>query len=126
MTGTERYLLHQIHPAKLATDIAASLISSVLFWHRRLVWALAAALVPSGIASAMLLRSNLETYRSCRAGVYVLEHMPPSMQAIRAASAVVTAVGAWNRSPKLIAAGYVLTLIGWSHGLPRRLERAPD
>jgi len=47
----------------------------------------------------------------------VLGHMPPWMQAVRAASAAVTAVGGWRRKPSLIAAGYTLTAIGWSHGL---------
>jgi hypothetical protein len=31
----EKVLYHQIHPAKLAADISASLVSTYLMWRRR-------------------------------------------------------------------------------------------
>ena len=117
MTRRERYLVHQIHPAKLATDISVSVVSTVLFWQHRLVAGLLVFTVPAPIASALVLRSDLSGYRDSPAGRYVLAHMPPSMQAIRSVSAVVLAVGGWRRSPRLLAAGFGLVGLGWSHGL---------
>jgi hypothetical protein len=49
--------------------------------------------------------------------------MPVSMQVLRGVSAVVTAAGAWRRSPVLVGIGYALTLVGWSHGLLLRRFR---
>jgi len=31
LTRRERYLVHQIHPAKVATDVSVSVVSTVLF-----------------------------------------------------------------------------------------------
>lgn len=121
----QRYLVHQIHPAKLATDVAASIVSTALLWHRRHAAGLLAAIGPPGLVSALLLRRNLDRWARTAAGRYALEHMPPSMQAVRAASAVVTAVGRWRRSPPLVAAGYALTGVGWSHGLLARCRDHP-
>jgi hypothetical protein len=117
LSRRERYLVHQIHPAKLATDIAASIVSTVLLWRRRPAAGLLAAIGPPVLASTLLLRRDLDRWAQMAAGRYMLEHMPPWMQAARAASAVVTAVGGWRRKPPLVAAGYALTAIGWSHGL---------
>jgi hypothetical protein len=113
----QRYLVHQVHPAKLATDVVASMLSTALLWRRRPVAGLLVAIGPPGLASALLLRRDLDRWARTAAGRYVLEHMPPSMQAVRTASAIVTAVGGWRRSPSLVAAGYALTGVGWSHGL---------
>jgi energy-converting hydrogenase Eha subunit G len=117
LTAQERYLVHQVHPVKLATDVSASIASDVLFWRHRLVPGIVVMLVPSVAVSTVLLRSDLEVYRESAAGHYVLLHMPPSMQLLRAVSAVVTAVGAWRKSRVLVGIGYALTLLGWSHGL---------
>lgn len=113
----ERYLLHQVHPAKLATDMTVSLVSNALFWRRRLLPGLLVFAIPPVIASALLMRRDLSGLRRSPAGRYVVRHMPPSMQAVRAVSAVVTAVGAWRRKPSLILAGLGLTALGWSNGL---------
>jgi hypothetical protein len=48
MDSGERGLYYQIHPAKLATDIGAPLVSTYLMWRRRLVAAMLAAFVPAG------------------------------------------------------------------------------
>lgn len=123
MTPRERYLVHQIHPAKLATDVGASAVSTVLLWRHRRLAALAVLVVPAPVASAVLLRGDLDRWRDTAAGRYVLAHMPASMQALRAASAVVTAVGGWQRRPSVLVCGYALTAVGWSHGL---LARRPS
>jgi hypothetical protein len=117
LTRQERYLVHQIHPAKLATDISVSAVSTLLFWQHRLVPGLVVFTVPAPIASALAMRADLSEYRDSAAGRYVLAHMPPSMQAVRALSAITMAVGGWRRRPGLILAGVVLVGLGWSHGL---------
>ena len=33
---TDNYLLHQVHAGKLATDITAGSVSTVLMWQRRI------------------------------------------------------------------------------------------
>jgi hypothetical protein len=119
LTRQERLLLHQVHPAKLATDISVSVVSTVLFWRHRLVPGLLVFAVPAPVASAVVLRRDLSGYRDSAAGRYVLAHMPPSMQAVRAAGAVAMAVGSWRRRPALIVAGLALVGLGWSHGLLR-------
>jgi hypothetical protein len=116
----ERYLLHQVHPLKLATDVAASIVSDVLFWKHRLGPGVVVLLGPSVVVTTILLRQDIPLNRDSGAARYVLQHMPPSMQAVRAASAVVTAIAAWRRSPGLLGVGYALTLAGWSHGVLRR------
>ena len=42
----EKVFCHQIHPAKLATNIGASLVSTYQMWRRWLVAAKLAAFVP--------------------------------------------------------------------------------
>jgi hypothetical protein len=93
LTRRERYLVHQIHPAKLATDIGVSAVSTMLFWQHRLVPGLVVFAIPAPVASALVLRRDLAAYRDSAAGRYVLAHMPRSMQAVRSVSAVVLAVG---------------------------------
>lgn len=39
-------LYHQVHPAKLATDVASSVVSPYLLWRRRLLLALLVTFVP--------------------------------------------------------------------------------
>ncbi|HXQ54894.1 MAG TPA: hypothetical protein VOA19_03635, partial [Actinomycetes bacterium] len=33
LSRQERYLVHQIHPAKLATNVSVSVVSTMLFWQ---------------------------------------------------------------------------------------------
>src|SRR6476660_1683755 len=89
-SARQRYLLHQVHPLKLTTDIAASVVSDVLFWQHRLVPGVLVLLGPSIVVSSILLRSEVALSCNSTTARYVLRHMPPSMQAVRAASAVVT------------------------------------
>jgi hypothetical protein len=117
MTRWERLLVHQIHPAKLATDISVAVVSTVLFWQHRPIPGLLVFALPAPIASALVLRRDLTAYCDSAAGRYVLAHMPPSMQAIRSVGAVAVAGGGWRRSPALILAGLALVGLGWSHGL---------
>jgi hypothetical protein len=114
----DAYLLHQVHPAKLATDIGAGIISDWLMWHRRVLAALLAAFPPAVTASAILMRRDLSALRDSRRGRYVLAHMPPSAQAVRFAGQLVAWRAAYRHSLAGIVAGHLLVVAGWSYGLP--------
>lgn len=113
----DAYLLHQVHAAKLATDISADVASTWLMWHRRVPAALVASFLPAAAASAVLIRRDLSGIRNTRRGRYVLAHMPPSAQAIRLAGLVMLWRAAYRHRLAGIAAGHVLVAVGWSHGL---------
>lgn len=119
----ERLLVHQIHPAKLATDISVAIVSTALFWRRRPVLGLLVVAVPPPIASALAIRGDLSRCRNSAAGRYVLAHMPVSMMAVRSVGALVMAVGGQRRSRGLVATGIGLVALGWSHGPLVRLRR---
>jgi len=69
MRQEEAVLYHQIHPAKLATDIAAAIISLVLLWEHRLALALVVMLVPSVVATALVIRfADLERLKASPLG----------------------------------------------------------
>jgi hypothetical protein len=72
----ERYILHQIHPLKLLTDVASGFGSLVPPWRRELGLALSVMLVPPPIASAVVIRcANLERQRDSAFGRYVARTM---------------------------------------------------
>ena len=77
---TDNYLLHQVHAGKLATDITAGSVSTVLMWQRRIPFGLVIAHVPPVVATALVLRRDLSGLRGTRRGRYVLEpaasHIP--------------------------------------------------
>ena len=79
----DTYLLYQVHPAKLAADGSADVVSTWLMWQRRVPAALLAGFLPAGIGSAIVSRRDLSGLRRTRPGHYVLTHMPPSAQAVR-------------------------------------------
>ena len=122
-TQQERALVHQVHPAKLATDISASVVSSWLFWHQRLLAGLLVHYVSPVLGSALVLRfADVDRLADTKAGKYVLRHMPPPMVALRLAGDTITAIGAWRRRPAYICAGLMLVAVGWSHGVLRNVE----
>jgi hypothetical protein len=131
MDGAESVLYHQIHPAKLATDLTAEVASTVLLWRHRLVAGLLVRLVPAVVASAVLMRrtENLERLRDSAVGEYVRDYMTPRAQAVRALGDVLTAIGAWRRRPSIIVLGWAVIAAGWSGGLlpqDRRRETARE
>ncbi len=129
MTPQEKRLYHQIHPLKLATDISAEIVSLYLFWKRRLLVGLLVMVVPSVIASMLIMRlANLETYRQSALGRYIRENMTPSAVALRILGTVITHVGAWFRKPMLIPLGLATVLLGWMQGklLPNRRARIQE
>ncbi|OJU46218.1 MAG: hypothetical protein BGN98_11835 [Microbacterium sp. 69-7] len=113
----EAALLHQVHPAKLSTDLTADVASTALLWQRRVPAALAAGLVPPVIASTILMRRDLTWLRRTRRGRYMLTHMPASAQAVRLAGQLLAWTGAYRRNVIVVALGHVIIALGWSSGL---------
>jgi hypothetical protein len=116
--AAERSLYHQIHPAKLGTDLAAELVSVRLFWQHRLAAGLAFHLIPPVIASAVITgrTAELERIKASPAGRYVAAEMTPRMVGLRVAGDLVTVLGAWQRRPFVIAVGALLVIAGWTLG----------
>jgi len=108
MDFAERRLYHQIHPAKIATDLAADIAGTILLWHHRLAAGLTASFLPPVVASALLMRTDLTPYQNSAAGAYLRLNMTPTLEAVRLGGFVLHAVGAWRRRPWLIAAGQVV------------------
>lgn len=79
----DRHLLHQVHAAKLTTDITVGIVSTVVMWRRRVVSALLIAHVPAVVASVLVMRLDLSRVRDTRGERYVLAHMPSAAQAVR-------------------------------------------
>jgi hypothetical protein len=115
--GRDAYLLHQVHPLKLLTDVACGLASTALMWRRRVRAALLVAHLPPVLASAIIVRGDLSRLKATRRGRYVLEHMPPSAQALRLLGQAIMWRAAYRRRAVGVAAGALAVLIGWSHGL---------
>jgi hypothetical protein len=117
MMDRQAYLLHQVHAAKLATDIGAGIISGWLMWQRRVPAALVAGFLPAMIASALVTRRDLSGLADTRRGRYVLRHMPPAAQALRMAGQVVAWRAEYEHRIDGVVAGHVLVAAGWSYGL---------
>jgi len=114
------YLLHQVHPAKLATDISADVVSTWLMWQRRPRAALLLAHAAAALASATVTRCDLSPLQTTRRGRYVLSHMPLSAQDLRYLGQVLAWYAAYRHRPAGVALGHVLIAAGWSHGLLSR------
>jgi len=114
------YLLHQVHPAKLATDISADVVSTWLMWQRRPRAALLLAHAAAALASATVTRCDLSPLQTTRRGRYVLSHMPPSAQALRYFGQILAWYAAYRHRLAGVALGHVLIAAGWSHGLLSR------
>ena len=113
----DAYLLHQVHGAKLATDISADVISCWLIWRQRPGPGLAIAPLAPALASATVIRRDLSALRRTRRGRYVLAHMPPSAQAVRYCGQLLAWDGAYRKRPRWILAGHLVIGLGWSHGV---------
>lgn len=118
MRLAEGALLHQVHPAKLIADAAASIASDILLWQDQPGAAVAVrCVVPMASSAAVLGLADLDALARTRRGRYVLAHMPPSAQAIRIAGDALMGLGAYRRNPALCAAGAAMIMVGWSHPL---------
>lgn len=114
-------LPHQVHPAKLGTDITAEVASCILLWQRnpqQACWP-GWSRQPSPPRCCCAPTSN-PSHTQPAAGTSWLT-CRPRPRGIRAAGDVLTAWGSWRRSAPTILAGAVMIAAGWSFGLrPRR------
>src|SRR5215475_3067115 len=114
MRLAEGALIHQVHPAKISADVAASIISNALLWYERPRAAMTIRCVlPMAGSAAVLGLADLDALSRTRRGRYVLAHMPPSAQVVRLAGDAVMGIGAYRRSSVLMLAGAAVVVIGW-------------
>jgi hypothetical protein len=59
MNRRERVLYHQIHPAKLLTDVGTAAVAAALLWMHHPVLALVVGFVPSIIVSVVLVDGEI-------------------------------------------------------------------
>ena len=124
MTLSEKILYHQIHPAKLATDIGAEVISLYLLWRHQLALGLITHFAPPIVASALLVPlGGFEAQKDSRFGRYVARHMTRAVEAARFGGDIVMVFGAWFRSPIWIAAGLLVVIAAWASGPLRSRNR---
>jgi hypothetical protein len=117
LTSREKELYHQIHPAKLATDIAVFPFSAYLIWMHQLILGVLGAFVPSIIASVVVVRyANLDKYVASPLGRYVGEYMTRTLEAVRLAGLVVSWAGAWYQIPGVIGLGILIVILAWLRG----------
>src|SRR5438445_3316164 len=117
-------VLHQVHPAKLAADASASLASMWLLWRGRTATGFAVHYLIPLIASAVVLHRDVSPLRDTARGRYVLTHMPPPAQAVRALGDTLMVRGAPRHQRRLIALDALVVPAGWSGRLvPRRHAR---
>jgi hypothetical protein len=117
--------VHQVHPAKIAADVSASVVSNMLLWKGRPKAALAVRIVlPVAGSLAALTLADLDALAQTALGRYVLVHMPPSAQAVRLAGDALMGTGARRRNLVLLLAGAAVIVVGWSHAAWPRTSTA--
>lgn len=120
MTLGDRVLYHQIHPAKVFTDVATALIAIDLFWRHELVPGLVIALGPPLLVSwALLMEVDLERYRRSAMGAYLRRFMPPWVQAIRVFGIALAFYASWYQVPAGIVGGLAIVSACWANGVVR-------
>src|SRR6266851_1379280 len=119
-------LLHQVHPIKLVADAGAAAASLWLLWRGRTKTGFAVHYLVPLAASAFVLTRDLSYLRATSRGQYVLDHMPPPAQAVRALGDTLIVRGARKHQPRWIAAGALGVAAGWAHGLLPRRPGSPD
>ena len=118
MTFRERILYHQIHPLKLFTDIGVTFPSCYFFWRHDLVPAIAMALVPPIIGSAIIIAAvDLERYKRSSFGIYLTTYMSRELELIRLFGFVLVALGSWFHHVWLLPCGLVVVLLAWMRGI---------
>jgi hypothetical protein len=124
MTFKDKVLYHQVHPAKLGTDVAAAIISLLFFWRHDLLVGILTHFIPPPIASLAVMRfADLEPYANSRLGAYLSRYMTRAAEGFRLGGDLITVFAAWYHSPVGIAAGIALILAAWTYGLMPRWKR---
>lgn len=119
MTLKEKILFHQVHRAKLATDILSAIVSLYFFWQHDLVTGLITHFVPPPIGSFLVIHfADLEPYKNSLLGAYLVRYMTSAAQAVRLVGDLIIVFAAWYHAPVGIAAGLVLILAAWLYGVP--------
>ncbi len=127
MTFMEKGTYIEIHPAKVAVDGARFVLAAWLFWHHRFVLGLAAILVPSVLAAALIVAfADLERLRQSAYGRYFGRVMTRPVRVWGFAGMVVAWTAAWHHAAWLIAAGVIITLAAWSSGFWLRRRPAAN
>jgi hypothetical protein len=122
MTFREKALYHQIHPAKLATDILCEPVSLYFFWRHALWLGLASHFLPPILASAVVIAlADLEPLKASSLGRYLGRRMTRPVEAARLGGDLVMVAGAWLRLWWLIALGLAVVAGAWLSG--RWLDR---
>jgi hypothetical protein len=115
--------VHQVHPAKLATDVVSALAALVLFWAQHLAWGMAVLLAPPFVATALVLRfGDLDRVGATRLGAAAAARMIPLWQGVRLAGMLVAVIGAWFHVPLEIGVGLAIALAGWATTLRRAMR----
>jgi hypothetical protein len=118
MTLNERILFHQVHPAKLGTDVAAAIVSFYFLWRQELILGLLLHFIPPPIASLIVMRhANLDGYKNSVLGAYLLRYMTPAAQAARLVGDVMMVFASWFHSVRFIVMGCLIVMAAWSYGL---------
>ena len=119
MDFREKKLYHQIHPLKLATDIAVTPIFLFSLWRHRIALAIIVGFVPPAIVSAamMLWPPDLERLKKSALGKYASKYMTPAAEVVRFLTLVPMAWGAWIHNSWFIALGLLVLLMAWCYGL---------
>ncbi len=90
MTFREKALYHQIHPAKLATDILCEPVSLYFFWRHALWLGLGSHFLPPILASVLVVAlADLEPLKASPVGRYIGRRMTRPVEAARLAGDLV-------------------------------------
>ncbi|HEV2339235.1 MAG TPA: hypothetical protein VGT05_00525 [Patescibacteria group bacterium] len=117
MTFSEKKLYHQIHPVKLATDIAASIVSLYLFWLHFFWIALTIHFLLPVLGSFFVITfTDLEKLKKSSLGKYVRKYMTGRMEVIRLTGDFITVFGAWYHQWLVIVFGLVMIVAAWLSG----------
>jgi hypothetical protein len=119
MNRAEKMLYHQIHPAKLAVDIASCVASCALLWQHRLALAMAVAWLPSIAATLVVTRLDLDRQQASALGRYVGRVMTPAVMAERMAGQVVMWLAAYRHDAATMALGAIVIVLAWLAGVGR-------
>jgi hypothetical protein len=122
LTWQQKVFYHQLHPAKLAGDISASIISAYLMWQHEFVWAMVAAFGIAMLASAIVTPTvDIRRLKNSRFGRYVNTFMTRPIEAWRFGGQIIMWIGAWYHWFWLIPVGALTVLAAWMSGmLPRK------
>lgn len=114
MTPKERYLYHQIHPLKLATDWICGIGSLPFFWQHDLAMGLIVLFAPPIVVSFLVMQFlPLDGLGKSALGRQVAKHMTPRMDALRLFGMLIMVLAAWYHAKLLILVGLVVILAVW-------------